>query len=60
MTDEKTRFILHEHLTSVHHEDAALPTLSDLVAVEQLELPRSLIVFVLDADASFPFLNLPL
>ena len=47
----------HKHLASVHHKDAAFAALSDLVAVEQLELSCSFIVFILDADASFPFLD---
>ena len=47
-----------EHFHAVEHEDAALTALPDLVAIEEFELPRSFIVFVLDADASFPFLDL--
>ena len=47
----------HIDFHAVDHEDAALPALPDLVAVEHLHLACALVVFVLDADASFPFLD---
>ena len=50
---------LQKHLHAVEHKYLALARLSDLIAFEQLELARSLVVVVLDADASPPFLDLP-
>lgn len=40
-------------------KDTTLPTHTDLVAVEQLHLPCTLIVVVLNRDAPFPLLDFP-
>ena len=52
--------ISHEHFHSVYLENAALSALPYLVAVEQFHLSGAFIVFILDADASFPFLDFTL
>lgn len=48
--------MLEEHLHAVDHEDAALSAHTYFVAIEQFELSCALIMFILNADASFPFL----
>lgn len=52
--------LLHEHYHAVQHENLAFPGLPNFVAPQQLEFADTFIVVVLDADASFPFLDLPL
>jgi hypothetical protein len=49
---------LHKDFHAVEHEDLAFAGLANLIAIEQLELARTFVVVVLDADASFPFLDL--
>ena len=48
---------LHKDFHAVEHEDLTLAGLANLIAIEQLELARAFVVVVLDADASFPFLD---
>ena len=48
---------LHKDFHAVEHEDLALAGLANLIAIEQLELARALVVVVLDADASSPLLD---
>ncbi len=48
---------LHKDFHAVEHEDLALAGLANLIAIEQLELARTFVVVVLDADTPFPFLD---
>jgi hypothetical protein len=52
--------ILKEDFHAVEHENLALACLANLIGVEQFELASAFIVFILDADAPFPFLDFSL
>ena len=54
------RFWLEEDFHAVELEDTTLAGLSNLIGVKQFELASAFVVVVLDADASFPFLDFPL
>ena len=47
----------HEHSHTVQHENLTLTSLANLVTIQQLELSCTFVMVVLDADASFPFLD---
>ena len=46
------------HFHAVNHEHANIPQLTDLTAVEQFDLPCSLVEIVSQWDAVSPFLDL--
>ena len=47
----------HEHGHAVQHKNLYLSSHSNFVTIQQLELSCTFVVVVLDADASFPFLD---
>ena len=49
---------LQEHFHIINHEHANIPQLSDLTAVEQFDLPCSLVEIVSQWDAVLPLLDL--
>jgi hypothetical protein len=49
-----------KYFTAIEHENLAFPCLPDFIAIQQLELPNTLVVVVLDANASSPLLDLAL
>ena len=46
-----------KYFTAIQHENLAFTCLPDFITVQKLKLTSALVVIILDADASFPFLD---